>query len=36
MGLPPTDFVTDETDTNPEDPIRRHYWTWRPEALDIT
>lgn len=34
-GLPSTNFVTEESDSNPTDPIRRHFWAWRPEALDV-
>jgi len=31
-GLPDTDFWTDESAQNQKDPIRRHHWTWRPQA----
>ena len=27
-GLSDTDFETDESANNPDDPVRKHYWTW--------
>ncbi len=29
-GLPATDFVTQEIESNEHDPILRHFWVWRP------
>lgn len=31
-GLPTTDFWTNESAQNPNDPIKRHYWTWQTAA----
>ena len=31
-GLPETDFWTEETATNSQDPIQHHHWAWVPLA----
>ena len=29
-SLPDADFVTNEAGGSQSDPVRRHYWAWRP------
>lgn len=34
-NLPETNFWTDESAQNQQDPIRRHYWTWQANSHQI-